>query len=149
MNADAVKRICRAYLEQASNQLVSLEVLHRRACDDPECGSVSEQELLECLRQDESFRVIEPLRPAAMGDPKDIKAIGFTPCPRVILASRVPKPAELFAMIRAELQNLTDALSKALGEAQRTGNADVARQVIKILDRANVIKERAGDLDSS
>jgi len=147
VNLEAVERRCLSYLEQVSNPLARFTSLLQRIREDEDCGAVSENELLDFLRNHELFRVIEP--PQFAQDPRDLDALpeaGVGGGPRVILETRIPTKAQMSAMVREQVANVVDALSKAFAEARRTQDPEMCDKLLDALARAEKLQKKVNEL---
>jgi hypothetical protein len=147
MNLEHVEQKSLSYLKQVTNPLVPMEQLLAHLQRDEECASLTSEELLAFLERHELFKVVEPIGIASnLHAAKELEEAGVTFGPRVILCTRVPTAAQLAEQIREEMERLTNALQKAIAEAKRTGDADKARALIKVLSRAQNLQERLDDM---
>ncbi len=147
VDLEAVEQRTLAYLKQVANPIVPVDRLLGHLRQDDRCADVREDQLLEFLRQHELFAVMDGLSlPLDDVASTELAEAGIEPAVRVMLATRVPSPAQLMALIGTELTGLTDALSNALAEAKQKGQPERARQLIRILSKADEIRGRLGDI---
>jgi hypothetical protein len=146
MDLEAVEQRALAYLKQTANPIVPVDRLLRHLAEDDQCADVREDQLLEFLRRHELFVVMDgPSLPLDDADATELAEAGIVPGARVMLATRVPSPAQLAALIEAELTTLTEALSNALAEAKRKGRPERARELIRILSKADKIRDKLAE----
>jgi len=147
MNLEAVEQTCLAYLKQTERPMVPVSRLMRRLQQDEDCAGISESDLLGFLRRHELFKVIDTNGlPLGIDDMAALAEAGIETGPQVMLVTRIPSPAQLAEQMAVQLQALTEALSRALAEAKETGRSDEARELIKMLSRAEEIQKELKDL---
>ena len=129
MNLEKIEEKCLNYLRQASNPLVPVETLLDFCQRDPECGTMSRQELLDFLRPHAEIRVMEGPDFADVIDQDTFRAAGINMGQRVILNTRVPAREEMVEMLFEQLKDMTDVLVLALNEAKKAKNADRVAQL--------------------
>ena len=145
MDLEAVEQACLSYLKQVSNPLVPISRLMRHLSENEQTGAVPEAQLIEFLRDHELFEVFDPL--GVTGGANRAAALtgaGFDLEARVVLTTRVPSAGELAEQLKGQIDLLMQALTAAAAEAQKSGDPDRSRQVIRLLDRAKEIRERLG-----
>lgn len=142
MNLEAVEQKCISYLEQVKNPLAPFSTLFQHVSDDENCGQVSEQLLLDFLRNHQLFKVIDPPTiEDAPGWAGELPDAGIATGIRVILCSRIPSRAELSNMMQEQLGIMLDALAKALAEARRMGDTETCDKVLDALAHAEQLKK--------
>ena len=147
MDLEAVEQRALAYLMQVANPIVPVDRLLRHLAQDEQCADVREDQLLEFLRRHELFAVMDGFSlPLDEADTTELAEAGIESAVRVMLATRAPSPAQLMALIETELTRLTDALSKALAEAKQEGEPEHARQLIRILSKADKVRDQLGEI---
>ena len=147
MELEAVEQKTLSYLKQVQNPLVPVSRLLRHLHQDEAFASVTERELLEFLRDHELFTVIET---AGIGldlvAADDLAEAGVSMEPRVILCTRVPTREQLGEQIGAEFDTMVQALNAALTEARDEGHAERVPAIMRLLDRASVLRARLEEL---
>jgi hypothetical protein len=147
MNLEAVEQTCLAYLKQTEKPMVPVERLMRHLNQREDCAGISEFDLLGFLRRHELFKVIDTSGlPLGIDDAAALAEAGIETGPQVMLVARIPSPAQLAEQMADQLEKLTEALSRALGEAKATGQSDKARELIKMLSRAEEIQKELKNL---
>lgn len=147
MNLEEIELKCFNYLKQVTNPLVPIEQLLDHLHREPEFASISLSELTSFLERHELFKVVEPIGVASnLQATKELEEAGITFGPRVILSTRVPSASQLAQQMKEEMGRLGDALQGALADAQKAGDAERARTLIKILARAQALQERLEEL---
>lgn len=143
MNFEDIELATLAYLKQSGNPLVRISVLYAHVTARPTEQTLSKQEYTDFLNNHSEIKVIDPLSiteddAIASG----FQSAGFTTTPCAIFASRVPNPQDLAGAMFEQLQSMTDALSRALEEAQSTGDTAQADQIYITLERIGKMKEK-------
>lgn len=129
MILEVVEQRCLDYLKQISHPLAPIHAVLRYVREDEKCADTTEQGLIAFLRKHELFRVIEPEPPGIMS---------------VILETRLPSESEMKALMNDQLSNMTDALAKALREAEARGDEVTAARITKLLERARTLHDEMG-----
>ncbi len=130
MNLEAIEQHVLSYLGQTSNPLVRIDVVYAHLRDSGLADGLDVAQLKSFLARHELFRVMDAplpspggMRSNAASEPDDAYAI---------LATRVPSPEQLSAMMIDQLVALEGALLAAraqaldLGDPARTGPIEMA-----------------------
>ena len=143
MTIEEVEQASIAYLNQTSNPLVRVGVLHTHVTSRSKDDSLTIHEFTEFLNQHSDIRILDPLSTAQDEETaKQFETAGFTTVPCAILTSRVPSPKNLAATMLEQLESMTDALSRALEEARETGDSTRGDQIYKTLERISAMKQK-------
>jgi hypothetical protein len=146
MNLEDVEERCINYLRQAANPLVSVHTLLEYCRREPSCAELSEQELIDFLRPHELVRVVDPPPPE---DPVQLGVYaesGLDMGPRAILKARMPSPREAATIMDSQLDNMLSALGKALEEADRAQQTEMAARIRETIQRTELLREKARGL---
>jgi hypothetical protein len=148
MNLELVEQLCFLILTESENPLVPIDVLLAHLREEPACEAITNQELLQFLRDHTMFKVVEPLAiPATAAMADQFTEAGVSTTPRVILASRVPTPPALLAQMYEELTVLANALNSALADSERRGAPKEVEQAQSLLLRVEAFREKLRQAD--
>lgn len=143
MNLELVEQLCFALLTEAESPLVPLEVMLAHLRQVPGCTGVGEKELLEFLRNNPLFKVVDPLAiPATAAMAERFSDAGVSTGPRVILESRVPTPSALLQQMYEELTKLAEALGAALADSERNGATHEVEQAQALMQRVESFRTK-------
>jgi len=148
MNLERVEQLCLNYLRQATTSIVPVSTLLEHCHREPQCEDLTEQELLEFLRPHELVRIVDPPADAQELESEALRAAGFALGPRAILSTRVPTRDEFAGMMAEQLDTMTKALTEAIDEAEKGETPEMAIQMKEALIRAQVLREKLGELFS-
>ena len=139
MNLEAIEQKCLSFLKQTTNPLVPLKTLWTHLDQDPETSGISEKELTAFLRWHELFRVIEPGQVPA---PEELTHLLLGEGPFVILDTRMPTQDQVLHEMAKQLDVMIESLIKALDQARVGGDQDQGRHVLKLLSRAQKLRQK-------
>jgi hypothetical protein len=146
MNLETVEEKCLAYLRQAPNPLVPVDMLLEFCRRDPECGKLERQELLDFLRPHELVKVVEgPEEGEEIGQDTFGEA-GINMGPRVILNSRVPTKEQMADMIAAQMRNMTEMLVEALDLARKAKDEAHIQELETALQKSEALRQKMNKL---
>jgi len=147
MNLERIEEKCVNYLDQVTNPIVPVATLLEHLRQDETCAAVTQAQLLEFLRANHAFVVVE--RGDEEEDPQQtagLKEIGFVPGPRVLLKKRTPTKGELAGLIEQQLERMNVALHQGLKGATRDGDAGAVAKIREILNRADELRDHLDDI---
>lgn len=127
--------------------MVPVNGLLRHLHGDPACVGITEEELIEFLRDHELFKVLEP--PGLASEPEGaevLDAAGLNARARVILSTRIPSADELGHLMNQELTTLASALAAALKQAREQSQPDQEERLRKLLARLGELKQELQEL---
>ena len=139
MNLEAIEQRVLAYLEQVSNPLVRIEVLHSHLAGHDLTENFSLRQLKAFLAKHDLIRVIEPPMQGGAPSPEGEPSGAFA-----IAKERVPTQDQLSAMMREQLDILLEALRTAREEALHAGDADTLSKIDEAQRRAASLREKLG-----
>lgn len=146
MNLENIEEKCLHYLKQASNPLVPVEALLEFCQRDPECVSLTRQELLEFLRAHAEIQVMEGPDMGDAIDPETFHAAGINLGQRAILNTRVPAREEMFEMLAEQLKDMTDVLVEALNTAKKNKDVERVGQLQAALQKSETLRQKMNKL---
>ncbi len=143
MNLEAVEQGTLSYLKEVSKPLVPVDKLLRHLRLNEACADLGEEELIDFLARHELFTLLD-LGAGALDSEtaKELGAAGFDSGPMVILCTRVPAPEQLALHMKAQGLQLIEALNTALADAKAKGRPERARELIKVIARAEELQKR-------
>ena len=147
MNLELIEEKCVNYLDQVTNPIVPVATLLEHVRQDEACAAITQNELLEFLRGNHAFLVVE--RGDEEQDPEEaagLREIGFVPGPRVLLKKRAPTKEELAGLIQQQLERMNAALHQGLKGATREGDAEAVAKIREILARADQLRDHIDDI---
>ncbi len=137
MNLEAIEQRVLAYLAQAANPLVRVEVLHAHLADHSLAEGMNASQLKDFLSKHDLVRVIEsppqPIDTAAKGEPAGAYAIA---------KDRVPTQRQLAEMMRQQLDVLLEALRAAREEALSLGESGRLSSIDEAQRRAAALRDK-------
>lgn len=139
MNLEAIEQRVLAYLEQSSNPLVRIEVLHAHLADHQLADHLSLSQLKDFLSRHESVRVLEP-----PSQPFEQNAEGEPAGSYAIAKDRVPTQSQLVQMMRDQLDILLDALRVAREDALARGDATRLSMIDEAQRQAVILRDKLG-----
>ncbi len=141
MDLEAVEEACVQHLAQVTQPVVSVSALLYRLHQDERFAALPESELVAFLRKHPLFRIIQPEEGDDPGRRGQLEEAGIDLGLRVILVSRIPTQTEMTTLMAEQLEQMTQALERALFEAQRDGRPETEAKVQAILERTAKLRE--------
>lgn len=139
MNLEAIEEHVLNYLEQVTNPLVRIEVLHAHLRDRGLADTLDLARLKDFLGRHERVRVMEPGVTAPEGIGGDA---GDPSGAYAILTTRVPTPEQITAMMVEQLQMLEQALIAARLAAIEDGDTARVTPIEEALRRIGALFKR-------
>lgn len=146
MNLESVEEKCVNYLDQVTNPIVPVATLLEHIRQDETCATLTQNDLLEFLRGNQAFLVVERGDEEEPEEATGLREIGFVPGPRVLLRKRTPTREELAGLIQQQLERMNAALHQGLKGATREGDAGAVAKIREILCRADKLRNHIDDI---
>jgi len=143
VNMESVEQHCLDYLDGAPNPLVAVSELLVHCRRSPECAGLTEQALLDFLRNHDLVRIIEP--PAALLDDVAADEQALLEA-RVILKTRVPTRRQMSQIMEQQMTALADALQAALRHAESNRDAVAVARLRETLARTRLLRDKISEL---
>ncbi len=143
MNLEAIEQHVLSYLGQISNPLVRIDVVYAHLRDSGLADGLDLVQLKSFLARHELFRVMEaPLAPTGDRRSGGTSATRDSDDAYAILASRVPSPEQLSAMMLDQLAALENALLAAREQALGIGDPTRSGPIETALRRVAALREK-------
>ncbi|MBN2417586.1 hypothetical protein JXO52_17245 [bacterium] len=132
-------------LERAESFLVPLEWIIEKLEEANKLPSISDEELIDSLRQDPRVKVFEKEDPEEIAGEEfpaaaqSISSLGLSGSPRVMLKSRVPTKSEIVAFLLQKADQTYDALFKAW-QIRPEHDEDTEDQLLDALAKAQKLQ---------
>jgi hypothetical protein len=144
MSLESIEERSIHFLGQAQNPLVPVDTLLRHLWQEEEFAGLTRVDLVSFLGKHELVMIIDPELEGDPHEAAELREAGVATGPRVILKTRMPSKAEMSDQIKGQLTTMTDALAKALEEAEEAGDADACVKIKEILERAEQLRDELG-----
>lgn len=143
MNLEDVELKVFRYLKEAANPIVPVDVLFAYLRENEEFSALTEADLRDFLRDHELFNMVEPGGAIAGPEMSDaFSRAGLVSRPCAIMKTRVPTERQMAGLMQEELARMKAALSKALTQAEKEGNAATANKLRQTLDHTEALHQR-------
>lgn len=141
MNLEDIEQKALAYLGQAGNPLVRIDVLFDHLEREVDMGGFSRSDLTKFLEGHDLIRVLSPV---AAGDVEGrmLGEAGLLVEPSAIMRTRMPTRQQIAAAMVDQLDRLGEALVAALQEARAEHDEPTESQVRGALERATALRTR-------
>jgi len=147
MDLELVEEKCVSYLDQVTNPIAPVATLLQHVRQEEGCESLTQQHLLEFLRGNQAFIVVEREGEDEDAEEADaLREVGYVPGPRVLLKRRTPTKEELAGLIEQQLDRMNAALHQGLKGATREGDAQSVAKIREILNRADELRDHIDDI---